>query len=188
MITGLILEMLRQQFSDAQQLQEIDLRDFIWQPGAATGILIGSLQRWTGDLTEKRPAVIVTRNSAQSRSIVLGDLSRQDERGFESFVTQWIGSHTAFCLHDSGAGAEILADVVQSYLHDFHPSITQYLALHKWRVIEVGPPSKIEESRQGFVVPVTVGWAYEVTWRLELESLKVRRITLSRLVDGMPLD
>jgi hypothetical protein len=77
-----------------------------------------------------------------------------------------------------------LATEVQRHLTEFHPVIVEYLNLYNWQVTEVGAVSEIEESKESFVIPVTVGWAYGEMWKLSRESLKLRKVMLSVLLDG----
>src|SRR5262245_39900195 len=182
LITGLVKDLLVHHFSAPGQIEEYDLRRYIWHDGPDTGILIESVHRWRGDLVEKRPAIVIKRNGYQNTKFVLGDIKGHDSRGQPNYVTGWVGSHTAFCLHGSGAGAELLATEVYRELHHFHPVIVRQLGLLRWGVTEVGEVGEIEEARESFTVPVTVGWAYQDTWAVELETPKLRRIALSKLL------
>lgn len=182
LITGLLRDVLIRHFSAPSGIREPDLRNLIWQPGNTTGILIESLQRWRGELVDKRPAVILKTNARQNFRPVWKNLSGETPQGQRDFTTFWIGSHTLFCLNGSGASTEILATEVETQLTEFSQVLQESLGLFRFQVVEVGEASKIEESRVGWAIPVVVGWAYEHTWRTELESLKVRKIPLSFLV------
>ena len=184
MITGLIRDLLIRHFSAPSQINEADLRHLVWREDERTGILIESIHRWRGDLVEKRPAVIIKRNAYQNLRLLIGERSGITEQGMYEYSTFWVGSHTLFCIHGSGASVEILATEVQRNLTEFAPVVIDYLGLFKWTVTEVGGISELEEARETFVVPITVGWAYEEHWRLDLESLKLRKVPLSVLLDG----
>lgn len=182
LITGLLRDLMIRHFAEPLNIEEADLRQYVWREDERTGILIESIHRWRGDLVEKRPAVILKRNAYQNMRWGIADHVRVDERGFCEFCTGWVGSHTVFCIHGTGASVEILASEVQRELTQFHPVIVQYLGLMRWAVTEVGAIAEVEEARESFVVPITVGWAYQENWRLELESMKIRRIPLSTLL------
>lgn len=184
LITGLLRDLLVRHFRTPLNLENKDLRQFVWRPAERTGILIESIHRWTGELVEKRPACIIKRNGYRNYRAGIADFQGTDRYGFYQYQTFWIGSHTVFCLHTSGAGADILATEVQRELTQFHPLMVQYLGLMKWSVADVGPVAEIEEAKEGFVVPVTVGWAYQEHWRLEKESMVLRRVPLSILLGG----
>lgn len=187
LITGLLRDLLVRHFSDPSTIEDDSLKQLVWRPDERTDILVESIYRWRGELTEKRPALLIKRNQYQNRQLVMNNLAGLTESGHWEFVTAWIGSHTVFCIHGSGAGAEILASEVQRELTQFAPVVVKYLGLLQWAVTEVGEIAEVEEARESFVVPVTVGWAYDENWRIEQESLKLRRIPLSVLLDGANL-
>ncbi len=183
MLTGLLRDLLVTHFQP-RLIEDADLRDLIWREDAAeTKILIESVYRWRGDLTGFRPAILLKRNAYRNYRLGIGDRIGADGRGMVSYSTFWVGSHTVFCLHESGAGVEILSTEVQRELTEFAPEVRKALGLKKWSVTEVGDIAEVEEARESFVVPITVGWAYEQNWTLEQESPKLRRIALNTLLD-----
>jgi len=184
MLTGLLRDLLVRHFAEPMQVEEPDLRHLVWREDERTGILIESIYRWRGDLVEKRPAVIIKPNGRKNVRIGISDAAGTDEQGNRQYQSFWAGSHTLFCIHGSGASAEILATEVQRELLQWHPAIVQYLGLYSWQVTEVGGVSEVEEAHENFVVPVTVGWVYTEKWTISLESLKLRKIPLSVLLDG----
>lgn len=183
-ITGMLRDLLIKHFATPLNVEEGDLRHLVWRDDERTRILIESVFRWRGDLTEKRPAVLIKRNAYQNLRLGIGDAAGRDERGMRQFATFWTGSHTVFCIHGSGASVEILATEVQRELTQWHPLFTSRLGLLRWQVTNVGEISEIEEAREHFAVPITVGWAYQELWRIDEESLKLYRISLSALLDN----
>jgi len=185
MITGLLRDLMTRKFNgEPNNIEEPDLKHLVWREDERTGILIESIHRWRGDLVEKRPAIIVKLNARQNVRMGIADLVGPTEQGNMRYCTFWVGSHTLFCIHGSGASVEILATEVQRHLTGFGPVVRQYLRLPQWQVTEVGAVSEIEEARESFVIPITVGWAYDEQWELGLESLKLRKVPLSVLLDG----
>lgn len=184
MITGLVLDILRRHFAEPMHVEEPDLRHLVWRADVRTGILIESIHRWRGELTEKRPAVILKGNGRQNIRWGIQDAAGADAQGNWLFETFWAGSHTLFCIHGSGASVEILATEVQRELTQWHPIITRYLGLHRWQVTEVGGVSELEEAKESFVIPITVGWIYTEKWVVSVESLKLRKVPLDLLLDG----
>lgn len=184
MITGLIRDMLIRHFTEPLSIEEPDLRHLVWREDERTGILIESIGRWRGNLVEKRPAIIIKANGRQNIRWGIQDYAGADGQGNRQYQTFWAGSHTLFCIHGSGASAEILAAEVQREMLQWHPVIVQYLGLYSWQVTEVGTASEIEEARESFAIPVTIGWTYTEMWKLSLESLKLRKVPLRILLDG----
>lgn len=186
LITGLLRDHVITRFASPAQIEEPDLRPFVWRDSVATGILVESIHRWRGELTEKRPAVIIKRNQMQNQRVGIADRAHTDGRGNQTYTTFWVGSHTLFCLHGTGAGAELLATEVQRQVTRFAPVLTECLGLYRCQVTEVGAVQEIEEAKEGFAVPVTCGWAYHESWVLLHEALPLRKISLSTLLDQEP--
>jgi hypothetical protein len=187
MILGLLRDFLIRHFSTPLNIEEPDLRQLIWREDERTGILIESIHRWRGDLVEKRPAIILKANARQNVRIAIGDISGPNGQGQMQYETFWVGSHSLFCIHGSGASGEILATEVQRELTQFSPLIRQYLGLANFQVTEVGASAEIEEAKDSYVSPITVGWTYSEKWQLNLESRMLGKVTLGTLLHGVPL-
>ncbi len=182
-ITGLLKDTLSRHFYDPSNFDEDSIDSLVWRPDERTAILIESIYKRT-ELLEKRPAVIIKPNAMTNMRLGINDSLGPNEQGHEQYQTFWVGSHTLFCLWGAGASAEVLADEVRRELSQFHDLFTRYLLLHRWQVTEVGEVATLEEAKQTFVVPVTVGWVFEEKWRIEKESLKIRKISVHNLLDG----
>lgn len=186
MITGLFRDMLARHFSEASLIEQADLRRYLWSDNERSGILVESVHRYRGDLVGKRPAILIKRNAYASRKLFLNDFSGTNGRGEDSHTVIWVGSHTLFCIHGTGASVEILATEVQRELTEFAPVVRQYLSLAQYAVTEVGAASMLEEATENFVIPITVAWAYQQRWKLQPEALPLRRVPLSILLDARP--
>lgn len=179
LLTGFLRDVLIRHFADPLHVEEPDLRQLIWSEGTDTNILIESIHRWRGDLVEFRPAILIKRGAFKNLRVLINDSWGTDEQGFDHYNTFWVGSHTLFCVHGTGASTEILATEVQRELTQFGPVIRQCFGLDKFQVVEVGEISELEEATENYVVPVTIGWAYQETWKLVPESLPLKSIRFS---------
>jgi len=186
MLTGFFRDLLTRHFQ-AENIEQHDLRRYIWKEDLTTGILIESIHRWRGDLAEKRPAILIKRNQYSNTRMLVGDQAGVDDSGNSCYVTWWAGSHTLFCIHASGASAEILATEVQREITQFAPVLMDTLNLFRLVVTDVGPIAEIEEAKESFVIPVTIGWAYQEAWKIRQEALRLQGIKLSTLLDGVNL-
>jgi hypothetical protein len=178
MLTGFLRDLLTQHFMRVTNIENTELSKAIWVDSVETGILIESVYKWRGDLVEKRPAILIKRNAYRNVRVVMNDQVGIDEEGNPNYMTVWVGSHSLFCIHGTGAGTEILATEVQRQLTQFGPAISQQLDLMKFQVTEVGAISELEEATTNFVIPITLGWAYQERWRLEPEALRLKVIQL----------
>jgi hypothetical protein len=182
-MTGFFRDILIRHFTRQEGIEDLDLRHLLWREDERTNILIESIWRWRPQITEKRPAILIKRNSCRNVQKGIDNFVATNRTGNEEFSTFWVGSHTLFCLGETGAIAEILSTEVQRELTQFGPRIRSTLGLNKFDVTDVGPIGELEEATENCVVPVTVGWAYEETWQLVKQALPIRRINLAFLFD-----
>lgn len=183
LIGGLLIDELTRHFAAVSQIRAPDLRSYIWRPGQATKIWIGNHYDIDVKTAGMRPALVVKRNSAQNTTLTIADSAGSTPEGFETFITQWVGSHTVFCWNSLGAGTELLGGEVAQDVTEFGPVIRRQFGLKAWKVIDIGPVADFEENKEGFVVPVTVGWAYEHKWMLEIESRRLKKIRIPGLME-----
>ena len=186
LLTGLFRDMFIRHFSAEDSIRANDLKQFIWKEDASSGIVIESVYRWRGDLVEKRPAILVKRNAYRQSRLGINDavmgagtsgsLYKNERGAIHLHTVNWVGSHTIFCIHGTGASCEILASEVVDELTMFAPPIRQQLLLMDFQVTEVGAISELEEASENYVIPVTVGWVYNKTWELFEESLPLREV------------
>lgn len=186
LMTGIFREILVRHFADPSFIATPELAHLVWKTGETSPILIESVHRWVPASTERRPAVIVKRNAYSNRRVGIGDrlmMPLLSSNGAAHYATFWVGSHTLFCIGGSGAQAELLGAEVQRELHHFAPVFQRALNLHKLQVVDVGGVSEVEEAQENFVVPITIGYAFEDLWVIRQESPTLRRISLSYILD-----
>lgn len=183
-ITGMLRDHLTRHFKTPSNIEEADLQSLVWREDERSGILIESVYRWVDQNVEKRPAIIIKPNSRRNLRMGILDYAGATAQGQRRFKTFWLGSHTLSCIHGSGASAEILATEVQRELTQFAEVLKQQLGLELCQVTEVAAVAKVEEARKNYVQPITFGWAYAESWQLDLESRKLRSISMSVLMDG----
>lgn len=176
LLTGALRRLLISKFAQATNIEQPDLRSLIWRDNPSSGIMIESVHRWLPEMTEKRPALLIKRNAYQNLRVTIGDHSGPDGYGDEHFQTFWVGSHSVFCIHQTGASCEILATEVQRELTELGPVFVHQLALDKFQVTEVGAIAAVAEARQAYVIPITIGWAYQQKWKLAQEALPLAAI------------
>ena len=190
LITGFLRDLLVRQWANPQNIVSPEMKQYGWSEQASSGILIESVHRYRADLVEKRPAIMIKRNSFRNMQLGFAGLNNgagiaayPNEKGAISrHQTLFVGSHTLFCIHGTGASAEILASEVMSHLVACLYPIRRHLGLRQFSVTEVGAIQELEESNENYVVPITVGWGYEHTWQLREESLPLQSVSLTGLL------
>lgn len=184
-MTGMFRDFLVRKFQE-NNIEEPALRHLVWRKEQTTGILIESIHRWLPTLTEKRPAVIIKRNAYSNRRMGIGDRNQgnpADKQGNPHYSTFWVGSHTLFCIGGTGAQAELLGTEVQRELTEYGLELLRDMGLHRFQVTEVGEIHEIEESTESFVVPVTVGYAFEEKWVTIQQAPRLRNVSLSIILE-----
>lgn len=187
-MTGLLRQLLLGHFSDPDNIEEPRVRRQLseigmWRPSDnglnAGGILIESITRWQPATADKRPAVLIRRNSWRWQRQGVGDNAGGNVyEGSRSYAGMWEGSHTLFCLCPSGAETEFLATEIVKFLHQFSPWIREQMNLHRFMVSEVGGIGEVQEALQGYAVPVTVAYVAEEAWTLQPYAPRLKRIVL----------
>jgi hypothetical protein len=183
LIDGFLRDILIRHFADPINIEDIDIKPFIWKDDASSAILIESIFRFLAESAERRPAIIIKPNSIQNLRLAIADGGiGVDHLGRRMFNTFWVGSHTLFCIGGSGGASQILATEAQRQITEFAPCVVARLELLRLQVVEVGSPVQVVEAREDYATPVTVGWAYQESWVLEQETVKTRDIMLSSLI------
>lgn len=186
LITGFIRDFLQRQWCDALNVINPELHQYLWHETAPSSIVIESVHRHRFDKVERRPAILIKRNSFRNMPLGIaasimggGMVAYPTEKGaITRYTTLFVGSHTLFCIHQTGASAEILAAEVMGQLIGFMVPIRQLLGLRQFSVVEVGAVQPITtEASENMVVPITVGWCYELNWQLREQSLPLQDIS-----------
>ena len=184
-ITGALLWIMRRHFADPAMIVDPDLKERVWNTDVtASGIVIEPVTKWPGSPTEavqQRPAIYVKRNKYQQVKLGIGDRYQLgiktsiDKRNLSSdnaidtgvrYGAAIVGSHTLFCLGGTGAEAESVGTEVFFELMEFGQLIRRDLGLSKFQVMDLGGVAKLEESREHWVIPAVVTYAFRHNWTL----------------------
>jgi len=185
--TGWLRLWLTSHFANKDFLEDQDpdgpLQRMLWKSDSTTGIVIESVTKWTPEMTESRPGVIIKRNGWRRLRLGINDklMDMGVTDGLERFENWWQGSHTLFCITNDGAETEKLAAEVFRELNQFGPLVRALLDLKRFEVTEVGELAILEEGRENFVVPITVAYGYSEGWVLRQEAPIVKRIDIALL-------
>jgi hypothetical protein len=185
-MTGFLRQLFIGHFSDPENIEEPKLRKQVaellnWRPeGGAPNygpVAVESITRWTPQTADKRPAVIIKRNSWKWQKLGIGDVSGSNYvDGSVSYTGMWDGSHTIFCMAPNGVETELLTIELVKLLVRFSPWIREQLSLMRFTVAEVGGVGEVQEVIQGYAVPVTVAYAAEESWSLQPQAPRLKRI------------
>lgn len=196
-ITGLLLWIIRRHFSNAQWIVDPQLKQYVWsKEPTESKIMVESIAQWPGAPTQTmqmRPAVFVKRNTYGRVKMGIGDRYQGIKAGVDisadiednafdagtRFEVLIAGSHTVYCLGGTGAEAETVGTEVFFELLEFTPLIRRDLGFNKFQVMEMAGISKLEESKEHWVVPVSVTYAFNHVWTLTEDAPRLKGITLT---------
>jgi hypothetical protein len=188
-LTGVLVRLLTSHFSRERGIQDPQLKSYIWKADPRESrILIEPVWRWLTLGSQMRPALVVKRNALQPRQLALGDGQSVIGDGIdetrmpvnEETVSQVavVGSHTMFAIATVPAQAELLATEVYVRLIQYQQAIQREFLFSRFRVAEVGPLAKLEESSESFVVPVTVAYSFIDAWSVWSAAPFLKRIVV----------
>lgn len=197
-MTGALLWILRRHFANAAYIVDPALSKRTWSnTPEQSNIMIESVTQWPGPATQTlqaRPALLVKRNTYGRVKLGIGDrhmpegkpivdnTNDLDDNAVDAGVKFEViiaGSHTVFCIGNTGAEAETVGTEVFFELLEFTPLIRRDLGLNKFQVMEIGGVNKLEESKEHWVVPVTVTYMFNHVWELNEDAPKLKGFTLT---------
>ena len=179
-VTGALKTILINHFSDENSIQDPDLKHAIWDilPNRSK-INIDSVYRWNPDEAERGLGIYIKRNSMKKSTLYMADLFGATKENDREFSGIWIGSHTLFCVGANPAQAEILGTEVLQELEQFSPVIRDTLRMVRFRVAEIGALGQLDRRDKRYVVPITVSWAYGVSWVLRQQARPLDKLDVS---------
>jgi hypothetical protein len=197
-IQGYLLRFMRYKFSDPKFIQTPELKGFIWTPDVTTNtgtgvtttdeliqskIWIEALWKYTPNTARQRPAIVVKRNTINTKRLSIGDQLHgtynllgdidPNEHGIVSDIETMFmfeGSCSLICVGNNGATVESVAYEVWDSLLTYAPVFLDEMHLHDFQVQALEGIGKLEEDKELFAIPVTVSYAYAMGKILRSEA------------------
>lgn len=183
-MTGFIVQIMRQHFCDATNIHNHFLRGVlqkhgVWNAGETTGLYVEDVAVWRPELTEARPAIVTKEGDWQWRRVGIGDQAGQTwQTGKQFFGGLWQGTHTVFALGNEPAETQILGNEVAKVLLWYSQRIMADLGLHRFVMVSIGALRKLKESKDNYVVPISIAYVKWESWSLQEEAPRLKRIVL----------
>jgi len=180
-VTGFLRDWLTNRFADANNIETEVLRGLLWKATQPTGILIESITRWKPEATEKRPAIIIKRGNWTSSRLVLNDSvgTVDSYLGSQRYGRLMAGSHTLFCISNSGVQSEIIAGEVFKDLNTYGLVIANILNLVKFEAVELGELFQLEEAKENYAAPIVIQYTGQEVWTVAQQGPILKRVNLS---------
>jgi len=186
-MTGILLQLLRSQFSREETIQEPALKECLWvgsppeyvqEDPSRSKIMIEPVFRWDARIVQQRPAILVKRgtwspqlrgigqNVYQPRSLDPDDLPENGER----YLTNIVGTHMLFCVAQEGAQAELLGTEVYERQITFSKMFIQDFGLSSYWVPQISDVKKLNESKEHFAVIVNLQYTVPMPYRITQQA------------------
>lgn len=170
-ITSIILELLRGHFGNNSPR-------FHWvKDPAQTKVILDPINKLDFEVVQKRPAVYVARGPIAFNRVAIDDLA-EVERGKGILTYAKIATCTVSCLPVSKEAGEVelLAEEVSDVLNVFTSIIKKDFNFQKFDLGVISPIGVVQENREFFTTPVTVGLQWEEIWTVEQFSVPLRAV------------
>ena len=189
-LTGLWTRLLREHFASADNLQyngadettvegrpTLQLQRYIWDPdNTKTEIQIQPVWEYNSQDIQRRPALYIKRNEVKFERLGIDDgFTTGSQKNAQGQVERvpgeyhsklMLGSHTVFCVGQTGAETELLAQEVTNHVMMFGPKLRAEFKLARLTLSEVGELALLDEFVEHFVVPVVIAYGIVMSWRI----------------------
>jgi len=184
-IHGSVISLLRQFWSNPQNIVEPMLRHCIWRKEEEqSGIRIGSLTEYLPNYTQKRPAIIAKSGKMQKKKVAIADrihqyAALQGLSPADIKIQFWIGEQTLFCLGENARQTDLLAGQTREYLESLESVIQEAFCCRSWEVTGQDELGILKEANDTFCIPLVIQFEYEVVWSTYVDGPPIRKIKLS---------
>lgn len=168
-LDGVFREILTEYFSSADNIQSPSLKDKIFSPNPqATKIRIEPIYRWTPELIDRVPAIILQRGKLVQHTPGLSFATVETPVNNRlEMLKLWGGEHAFICVSRLAAEAEELGFELIKLFSDYKIQITRYCNLHSFDVSSFEPLKILAETSERIFVSA-VATAYTIVETLQL--------------------
>ncbi len=193
LITGLLLQELREHFLHGVRIEHSRLQGLRWVPSVAdpntsdverTTILLEPVYTWDPRHTQARPAVLVRRDAVKlENNRWMGNNMAQPQfgagDGSETHIMPITGGHTLLCIATAAGIVETLAMEVARLFYRSGLVFTRKFPFNSFMVTQVSEVQRIEESDEHFAVAVQLQYAYTDQWTIVQQNPLMKGVNLN---------
>ena len=166
-ITAVLKLILTSYFSSAENITHPQLKNRIYTDSPQTGIIIESSGAFLPTEAEKRPAVLIKRDTWKvDQSGVLGGYEQgSNPANFTRFIQ---GVHAIICIGKTPGETDLLGDEVFRLFCHITPLLLNYSCLDTFRVLELSPIKPIQEGRSHYQAVVSLFYRFTDKWTIDI--------------------
>lgn len=164
--TSLFLYILRDYFSDSNNILDPNLKDFTYSDGYNTKIIIESSGVWKPQTGDHRPAVLISRGQWKPQRLGAG----YEIGSREKSAIRWSGNHNIICVGKTSAMCDLLVGEIAYFLLMVSPKILGTLPISEFMVNSISPIQPLDEGRMHFSSVITVVYSFDIRWEINITS------------------
>lgn len=184
MMSGFIMRILKNHFSDPALILTPNLKQFIYSDDfLASEIRIVKSTFFDPVNSGQFPALVVRRLPFQSQRHSMDDRTSGYDatgdalRGVSRHSRFISGAHRIFCIAEVDGESEDLAQEVFDVLSFLSPAIVERLPFHDFQVTGMGEQGDLSDA-SALGVPVDITYAYEYAWSLQALAPRLKTVSL----------
>lgn len=165
-MTQTLVRLLRWAFSAQSRIEFPALADRVWTNDEASPIWISSLAEWAPAKANQRPCLLVDRlpqKLDQARAVIGRQFQGVKPGQYMHFMG---GAHVVHCTGGRDGEAEFLAAQAFRWLAFYANQIEEALCLIRFRAVEVGKRTQLEDYKEVYTVPLPVEYYYQENWKV----------------------
>ena len=187
MLSGVIMRLLKNHFSDPSLILYPNLKQYVWsEDSSESKIRIVKSVYFDPKTAGQYPALVVKRMPLKSVRHSMDDKvgtragqQVQDAmQGLEHRSRFINGAHRIFCIAEADGESEDLAQEVFDILSFLSPAIVDSLLFHNFEVTDMGEQGALTETGTQIGVAVDVTYTYEYAWTLQALAPRLKTLSL----------
>ena len=178
LLDKLFIRALKQHFGNPDNIQNPDLKQYVYPDGPDSKIRIVLNTVWDATQAGQIPAIIVKRGPQQSSRVAIGDRGERVDGsdGEMSFTRTIQGSHRILAVGGTDGTAEALGFEIFGFLTCISPIVRTYVPVLNFEVTGMGEMGLLDEQGRAFAIPIQSVYAYEHGWTVEFVAANLTQV------------
>lgn len=177
-VTGILLQLIRAQFVNADNIVDPKLREYLWVDDDTEGhevlskVQIEPSYKVKMNIAQQRPSILVTRGKVSNTEFLIND-------GPAAFIQPGSGNYEGkekYCIIEGehyiesvgryGMEADRLAEEVFFRMLEYKSVIKTDLNFSEFDVTLLDRLEKVDENHEHYKAVITIKWKFVYSWRL----------------------
>jgi len=179
-VTAILMWLVRDRFTRVESMRSERIKQYVWDKDATKSkILIEYSPLLDFKSVQQRPAVTVVRKSWKTQPSALSIGNRLHSSVEEQYALLISGTHVINVISQNPVEVEDMATEIFYYVTDFTQPIRNEFNLTKFSLDEMGEPVKMEESKEHWIIPLSVSSTIQLDWKVKPIGPLLKTISLN---------